>query len=724
MDTVKSAYITKELADLLGMTERSVQRRAARESWQSRPRPGRGGGNEWLLASMPPATRLAIARAVTEAHAKVLDAERRKQSVNALEKLPASRRERVEARAIVVNLARQFVRMSSLPVTTAYEVFCADYNRGKISVPDKVRTVLRHICRKSLQNWQKAIAAEGVAALAEKRGQHRRGTGSMDQPYVQDYVLAHIYRKPQAGATHIYRDLKARLELENRPETLPEQRTVQRWYKTWRQTHDELFVYISNPDQWRSKFRVAFGDAAGLVDRLNQEWEMDSTPSDLLLADGKRHTIVACIDLYSRRVTFHVSRTSSSHAVATCLGKAINAWGVPEIVRTDNGQDYVSRHIDRVLLDMDILHDVCAPFSPEEKPFVERVFKSFLYDTMEMLTGFTGHNVSERKALEARKSFARRMMDKDETVELRLTPEELQIICDRWANDTYAHRVHRRLKTTPYQQANAYDGEVYRVPNPEAMRLLFLPCADGDGTRVVSKDGGIKIFNDEYLAPELALHSRRRVQVRVDDDERRFVHVYTLDGNEFICTARGRKNANLSIEDQKAIANSAKQLQKSALSEAAAKMRKASKGMNIDNAPWERMKADELRARKIEAEQPLRAEITGVHMTPPLDAAAQAAVQPDYTPSPVTDAELAARKETEALLRKAREEQKKAAAPQESSRDRFLRASQIRTDTAAGKDVPEEDTRWLAAYETTAEYDAERLMQEFYGQYYPQAACG
>jgi hypothetical protein len=48
---------------------------------------------------------------------------------------------------------------------------------------------------------------------------------------------------------------------------------------------------------------------------------------------------------------------------------------------------------------------------------------------MELLCGYVGHNVSERKALEARKSFAQRMMN-HETVELRVTPEELQKICN------------------------------------------------------------------------------------------------------------------------------------------------------------------------------------------------------------------------------------------------------------------------------------------------------
>lgn len=62
--TLKDAYTTQELAPLLGITTRAVLDRAKRESWQSRPRAGRGGGSEWLVASMPEATRSAIIFAV------------------------------------------------------------------------------------------------------------------------------------------------------------------------------------------------------------------------------------------------------------------------------------------------------------------------------------------------------------------------------------------------------------------------------------------------------------------------------------------------------------------------------------------------------------------------------------------------------------------------------------------------------------------------------------
>jgi hypothetical protein len=640
--------------------------------------------------------------------------------------MPTSARDRAEARAAVTRLAERLAAAHrELKRSSAYELFAIQYNAGEINAPVWVREILPHVCRTSITGWTNTLSVEGAGALAGNYGTHRKGTGAMDQPYIAEYCIGHIYKKPHKTATGIYEALKARLTLKNRPEKMPSPRRLQDWYKKWCEANAELFTYISNPDLWRSKFRVAFGDAYGYVDRLNEEWEMDSTPCDLILADGKRHTIVGCIDIYSRRLKFHVSRTSSAHAVATCMRKAVVSWGVPEIVRTDNGQDYVARHIERVLLDMRIEHDVCDPFCPEQKPYIERAFRSFLHDNVELLCGYVGHNVSERKALEARKSFAQRMMDHSEpqTVELRLTPEELQNICDRWTDDTYMHRRHSKLGCTPYEQVRAYDGPVSRVKSKEALRLLYLPCVSGDGTRVVSKDGGVKALTDEYIAPALALHVGRRVQVRHDDEDYGRVDIYSLDGSEYICTARGIKYSGMTAKEVREIANAAVVLQRHNLSGRRAALAAAAKAANLDQIEYERMKADELRARRIEAERPLRAELMDIHATPALEGAEAAAAKPDPTPAPVTEDELAARREAMAAFEKAKAADK--ARPEDPDAQLWAWACRMEEAEARGEVLSTEDRRKLENYRRTPKYDARKRLRECTGpDGLLKAACG
>lgn len=59
---MKTWFTAAELAGLPSMpsTERRVRSRAEREGWQSQPRAGRGGGNEYAIASLPTATQVAL----------------------------------------------------------------------------------------------------------------------------------------------------------------------------------------------------------------------------------------------------------------------------------------------------------------------------------------------------------------------------------------------------------------------------------------------------------------------------------------------------------------------------------------------------------------------------------------------------------------------------------------------------------------------------------------
>ncbi|WP_425646786.1 hypothetical protein [Agrobacterium leguminum] len=47
--------------------------------------------------------------------------------------------------------------------------------------------------------------------------------------------------------------------------------------------------------------------------------------------------------------------------------------------------------------------------SPEQKGHVERIIKTFQHEVGPQLSGYIGHSVADRKAIEGRKSFAQRL---------------------------------------------------------------------------------------------------------------------------------------------------------------------------------------------------------------------------------------------------------------------------------------------------------------------------
>ena len=201
--------------------------------------------------------------------------------------------------------------------------------------------------------------------------------------------------------------------------------------------------------------------------------------------------------------------------------------------------------------------------------------------------------------------------------------------------------------------------------------------------------------------------------MRIDDADYGYAHIYTLDGTEFICTARGIKYSGMSAEEQKAIAEGAKRLQKDALLKGKNAMKAAADKMRLDEIAYERMQADALRARQIEAEQPLRAETMNIHSTPALEVAAKAAAQPSFVPAPVTEAERGVRLKIDADLCAAAREK---ARPVETPNQRWDRKRRLEAIKTSGGALSPEEDRWLENYMRTPECDAMKRMDEHFDQ--------
>ena len=109
MDRLKEAYTAQELAKACGITQQAIHKRAKNENWKSVSRPGRGGGKEWLVSSMPEKTRRELAAALAAREARLPSPELEK-SLALLAELPDARRARAEGRAKLAQAARLYMR--------------------------------------------------------------------------------------------------------------------------------------------------------------------------------------------------------------------------------------------------------------------------------------------------------------------------------------------------------------------------------------------------------------------------------------------------------------------------------------------------------------------------------------------------------------------------------------------------------------------------------------
>lgn len=333
---------------------------------------------------------------------------------------------------------------------------------------------------------------------------------------------------------------------------------VQRFIANWKSKNQYTAAIFADPDKARGKFTSAIGSQEAT--RVNQTWELDSTLSDVVLADGKRYAIIGGIDVFSRRCRFFVSRTSSADAIMSLMRRMLTDFGKPESVKTDRGRDYLSNYLSGVLKGLGIHHKACKPRNPVEKPHIERLFHTLCDDLLAREDGFLGRNVAERKALQSRN---RALSDRTEEITSNLTPQEFQAELDKWCEHYEKARVHSSLETTPMQKWIEGMQSQKIITFTQSQLDLFLapaPKAAGNdwGDRKANK-GCIEINGLTYVAPELMLDENgeewagRLVHCRYDAlDPSRIVVYEDSTLTKFICIAECKQLASVASLKQAA----------------------------------------------------------------------------------------------------------------------------------------------------------------------------
>ncbi|MCB1833159.1 MAG: transposase [Geminicoccaceae bacterium] len=378
---------------------------------------------------------------------------------------------------------------------------------------------------------------------------------------VHDFILGLVSNKPHINARHVMEAVTVRLGKEIGL------RTVQRWLKTWKETHRSEYLQMVNPDRHRGLMMPAVGSRSEGITRPHQVWELDATPTDVMLAGG-RHMLMGVLDVFTRRARILVVKTSTAMAVSAVMRRCMIDWdAVPELIKIDNGKEFVSDHIGRVCSDLKIERKACNPHNPQEKPFIERFFKTFSHDLIELLPSFVGHNVAERQNLREQTSFADRIgrgFGKSSTktdnrttrtpAEMSdMTAEQLQAFCDQWC-ETYEAREHGGIGgLSPRRKEKSFTGTVRRLGNPRVLDILLAPAPDNGGRRHVQKKG-VKVGNHWFISIPVGEYIGDLVNVRLDPVDAGRIYCFDLDMN-FLFAA---ENTELTGADRAAIARGAR----------------------------------------------------------------------------------------------------------------------------------------------------------------------
>jgi putative transposase len=256
--------------------------------------------------------------------------------------------------------------------------------------------------------------------------------------------------------------------------------------------------------------------------------QIDHTPIDIILVDDvyrlpiERPWITLAIDVYSRMVTgFYVSfEKPSALSVGMCLSNSFlpkdkllaeyeidtswPCWGIPRTVHADNAKEFRGNMLKKASQE----YGFSIEWRPIGKPHfgghIERLLGTFAKEIHE-LPGTTFSNTAQRKGYDSEKQSA-------------LTLREFEHWLTVLISQSYHHRFHSGINTTPYRQfeqgilgtKNTKGvGMPRKIEDEETLRISFLPYVE----RTV-QDYGIRIDDIYYYSDVLRVWVNATVEGR------------------------------------------------------------------------------------------------------------------------------------------------------------------------------------------------------------------
>jgi putative transposase len=223
----------------------------------------------------------------------------------------------------------------------------------------------------------------------------------------------------------------------------------------------------------------------------------------------------------------------------------------------DNGHEFTSEHFRVACEALEIQIMYAPPFTPEAKGFVERAIQTVEVMFFEEMTGYLGHNVAERKEIEARRSFAQRIGKKGEVVQCGHSPGEFQGMINSWVENVYHQRRHRGIGMSPEAKAAMSPRPARKIKDPRSLDILLTEVAE----RTIQKTG-IDFEGRRYIASEFINHIGKRVKIRQDGVDISILYVFERT-EKFICIARDKTVAGVTREEAREL----KKAQKAGLRE-------------------------------------------------------------------------------------------------------------------------------------------------------------
>lgn len=548
---MKDVYSTQEMSQILGVSTKSVLVRAAREGWQFRPRPGRGGGKEWLVASMPEATQASIAAAEAKMLAVSETLPEVCSSTPALMKditpaiLDDKRRYKALVKADLVALYLDWQRKYG---HTSYQkdMFIAAYQGG--AWPRLLAECGPSLAWKSLERWKLDQKKAGSSlALADRRGVAQRGSSILTEEH-HKIILGNVLNPNAPKIGECMEKIKQRCKAQGL--LIPSDATIRRFVKKFdAHCHDQFVFWRQGKKAWNDECVIS----------IMRDWNSVEV-GDIVIADGKvlnfetinpdtgrgcRMTLLLFYDGRSRSpLGWEIMATENIQCISVAFRRTCIMLGkIPRVVYLDNGRAFRAKFFKGSPefeqagfcglyrdLGCEVIH--AWAYHGQTKP-IERFFET-MHEAEVFVPSYVGRDIAHKPARLKRNETLHRELY--EALGGRaLTVEETHVVVARFF-ETYSNRPQYRTHLKGRTPAEVF--EEGRGSGVDLQKLTLLMMEKE--LRTITKDG-IQLHGRYYY--DEALYSRRHpVLVRYDFlMSPHTILVYTLEG-DYICQARDREH--------------------------------------------------------------------------------------------------------------------------------------------------------------------------------------
>ena len=373
----------------------------------------------------------------------------------------------------------------------------------------------QNIVLRTARRWVKRYRLEGLAGLGRKErdDKNERKLSSELQHIIEGLGL----RKPRLSAAAIHRQVVDAAK--TRGERPPSYDVV---YSLIRMLDPALVTLAHQGTK-------AYSESFDLVHRAEAEapnaiWQADHTELDILVKGDKgsarRPWLTIVLDDYSRAVAGYMLSFTPPSAIQTALALRQAIWrkpqagwhicGIPQVLYTDHGSDFTSRHIEQVAVDLKIRLVFSTVGKPRGRGKIERFFASLSQVLLSRLPGY------------ARSEKGRQAI---------LTLAELSREIENYLVHEYLATPHRTTGQAPQAR---WEAGGFLPQMPESLEKLDLLLLTVPQTRHVHRDG-IQFMGMRYIDPTLAAYVGEEVILRYDPRDMAEIRVFYK--NRFLCRA-------------------------------------------------------------------------------------------------------------------------------------------------------------------------------------------